>query len=68
MRREGKRVRLSYRYSYRQLAPFVKGDHKKAKRALTSALESIETHLKQRGLILIQEPQFSPSFQERVSI
>ena len=51
MRRRGVRVRLSYRYSLRQIGAVFGKDHKWAQRRLTQALAALEDALAQRGVV-----------------
>ena len=52
---KGRRVRLSYRYSYRQLASILGVAHTTAARRVEAALKSMEDMLHQEGLLITHE-------------
>ena len=51
LRNEGKRLRLSYTYSYRQLGTIFKIDHKTVKRHLDKSYENLAKNLEEKGYL-----------------
>lgn len=51
LKEEGKRLRLSVRYSYRQLGAALNVEHKTAKRRLEKAQQKVSIHLKGNGFL-----------------
>lgn len=60
LRRQGIRTRIAYRYTYAQLAVYLKCDRKAAWRKVKSALLLLENLLLERGLLPTAEPGRGP--------